>query len=83
MIQKINYDFWAYNYPITLKEQIYFAPGSSFWVVAKFPAGAKDPLATGKTERTDIAQYSFYSSDNGTTWTQLRTRCRPWSNSTL
>ena len=71
LIQKINYDFWAYNYPITLKEQIYFAPGSSFWVVAKFPAGAKNPLTTGKTERTDIAQYSFYSSDNGTTWTQL------------
>ena len=71
LIQKINYDFWAYNYPITLKEQIYFAPGSSFWVVAKFPAGAKNPLATGKTERTDVAQYSFYSSDNGTTWTQL------------
>ena len=71
LIQKVNYDFWAYNYPITLKEQIYFAPGSSFWVVAKFPAGAKNPLATGKTTRTDIAQYSFYSSDNGTTWTQL------------
>ena len=71
LIQKINYDFWAYNYPITLKEQIYFVPGSSFWVVAKFPAGAKNPLATGKTERTDVAQYSFYSSDNGTTWTQL------------
>ena len=71
LIQKINYDFWAYNYPITLKEQIYFAPGSSFWVVAKFPAGAKNPLATGKTARTDIAQHSFYSSDNGTTWTQL------------
>lgn len=71
LIQKVNYDFWAYNYPITLKEQIYFAPGSSFWVVAKFPAGAKNPLATGKTARTDIAQHSFYSSDNGTTWTQL------------
>ena len=71
LIQKVNYDFWEYNYPITLKEQIYFAPGSSFWVVAKFPAGAKNPLATGKTARTDIAQHSFYSSDNGTTWTQL------------
>lgn len=71
LIQKVNYDFWAYNYPITLKEQIHFAPGSSFWVVAKFPAGAKNPLGTGKTARTDVAQYSFYSSDNGTTWTQL------------
>lgn len=71
LIQKVNYDFWAYNYPIPLKEQIHFAPGSSFWVVAKFPAGAKNPLGTGKTTRTDVAQYSFYSSDNGTTWTQL------------
>ena len=71
LIQKVNYDFWGYNYPITLKEQIHFAPGTSFWVVAKFPAGAKNPLATGKTNRTDVAQYSFYSSDNGTTWTQL------------
>lgn len=71
LIQKVNYGSWAYNYPITLKEQIHFAPGSSFWVVAKFPAGAKNPLATGKTSRTDVAQYSFYSSDNGTTWTQL------------
>ena len=71
LIQKVNYDFWAYNYPITLKEQIHFAPGSSFWVVVKFPAGAKNPLGTGKTTRTDVAQYSFYSSDNGTTWTQL------------
>ena len=71
LIQKVNYYFWAYNYPITLKEQIHFAPGSSFWVVAKFPAGAKNPLGTGKTTRTDVAQYSFYSSDNGTTWTQL------------
>ena len=71
LIQKVNYGFWAYNYPITLKEQIHFAPGSSFWVVVKFPAGAKNPLGTGKTSRTDVAQYSFYSSDNGTTWTQL------------
>ena len=71
LIQKVNYGFWAYKYPITLKEQIHFAPGSSFWVVAKFPAGAKNPLGTGKTTRTDVAQYSFYSSDNGTTWTQL------------
>lgn len=71
LIQKVNYKFWAYDYPITLEEQIHFAPGTSFWVVAKFPAGAKNPLATGKTTRTDVAQYSFYSSDNGTTWTQL------------
>ena len=71
LIQTVPYDFWAYNWKLNLQEQIYFAPGSSFWVVAKFPAGAKNPLGAGKSNRSDIAQYSFYSSDNGNTWTQL------------
>ena len=71
LIQKVDYSLWAYNYNITLGEQIYFAPGTSFWVVAKFPAGAKNPLGAGKTSRDDVAQYSFYSSNNGATWTQL------------
>lgn len=71
LIQTVPYDFWAYNWKLNLQEQIYFAPGSSFWVVAKFPAGAKNPLGAGKSDQKDIAQYSFYSSDNGNTWTQL------------
>ena len=71
LIQKVDYSLWAYNYNITLGEQIYFAPGTSFWVVAKFPAGAKNPLGAGKTSRDDVAQYSFYSTNNGATWTQL------------
>ena len=71
LIQKVKYQFWAYNYNLALTEQIYFAPGSSFWVVAKFPAGAKNPLGAGKTSQDNVAQYSFYSSNNGATWTQL------------
>ena len=71
LIQKVDYDYWMYNYNIPLSEQIYFAPGTSFWVVAKFPAGAKNPLGAGKTSLDDVAQYSFYSSNNGATWTQL------------
>ena len=71
LIQKVDYDYWMYNYNISLREQIYFAPGTSFWVVAKFPAGAKNPLGAGKTSLDDIAQYSFYSSNDGATWTQL------------
>ncbi len=71
LIQKVNYSYWMYNYNITLPEQIYFAPGTSFWVVAKFPAGAKNPLGAGKTSLDDVSQYSFYSSNGGATWTQL------------
>lgn len=71
LLQKVNYSLWGYNYDIALNEQIYFAPGSSFWVVAKFPAGAKNPLGAGKTSQDNVAQYSFYSSNNGATWTQL------------
>ena len=71
LLQKVDYSIWAYDYDIALNEQIYFAPGSSFWVVAKFPAGAKNPLGAGKTSQDNVAQYSFYSSNNGATWTQL------------
>ncbi len=71
LIQKVSYSYWMYNYNIALSEQIYFAPGTSFWVVAKFPAGAKNPLGAGKTSLDDVSQYSFYSSNNGSTWTQL------------
>ncbi len=71
LLEKVTYSFWAYNYDISLPEQIYFAPGSSFWIVAKFPGGAKNPLATGYNSTSGMAPYSFYSSDNGNSWTQL------------
>lgn len=60
------------NYNLPLSEQVYFEAGSSFWIVVKFPAGQKSPLAAGyMADGKDIKQYSFYSSDNGETWTQL------------
>ena len=71
LLEKVTYSFWAYNWDISLPEQIYFAPGSSFWVVAKFPAGAKNPLAAAYTATSGLSPYSFYSNDNGNSWTQL------------
>lgn len=71
LLQKVGYDFFAYNYDISLGEQIFFAPGSSFWVVAKFPAGQKNPLGAGMANKQGVKQYSFFSSDEGRTWTQL------------
>lgn len=64
--------FFAYNYDMSLNEQMFFTPGSAFWVVVKFPAGQTNPLGAGQMpDGTDVKHYSFYSSDNGNTWTQL------------
>lgn len=72
LLQTVEYDWFMYNYDLSLKEQIYFKPGSSFWVVVKFPAGQDLPLGAGYiANQQQVKQYSFYSSDNGETWTQL------------
>lgn len=71
LLQKVDYMFFAYNYDINLNEQIFFKPGSSFWVVAKFKEGQKNPLGAGVSTKENSKQYSFYSSDNGQTWVQL------------
>lgn len=72
LLQTVEYDWFMYNYDLSLKEQIYFKPGSSFWIVVKFPAGQDQPLGAGYiANQQQVKQYSFYSSDNGETWTQL------------
>lgn len=71
LLAKVNYMSFAYNYDINLEEQLFFEPGSSFWVVAKYPAGQTTPLGAGFTSTSNIRHYSFYSGDNGQTWTQL------------
>lgn len=71
LLQRVDYDYFAYGYDINLNEQIYFAPGESFWVVAKFPAGQKNPLGAAMANKDGISNYSYYSSDNGNSWTLL------------
>ncbi len=71
LLKKVNYDYFVYNYDINLDEQLYFAPGSSFWVVVKFPAGQTRPLGAATATTSNVSQYSYYSSDNGASWTQL------------
>ncbi len=72
LLQKVEYPYFAYMSDIQLSEQLYFAPGSSFWIVVKFPKGQQLPLGAGRmTGGKDVKQYSFYSNDNGDTWTQL------------
>lgn len=72
LIADVAYEFFTYNYNIALPEQIWFAPGESFWVVAHFDAGQEGyPLGMGHTDRTDTPGYSFMSNDLGKTWVQL------------
>lgn len=71
LLKTVDYDFFAYGYDLNLDEQLYFAPGSSFWVVAKFPAGQKNPLGSGVSNKENSKQYTFFSNDNGVTWMQL------------
>lgn len=72
LIQTVKYEWFMYNSDMNLEEQLFFSPGSSFWVVVKYPAGQDKPLGAGYIlNQQQVKQYSFYSSDNGETWTQL------------
>ncbi len=74
LITDVKYDFFAYNYNIPLKQQIHFAPGESFWVVAHYDAGQEGyPLGMAKTSIQGAASNSFMSNDMGKTWVQLST----------
>ena len=58
---------------LVLSENLYFKPGSGFWVVFHMPRGHKNPLACGhEIENSNAAQYSYYSSDRGKTWSTLK-----------
>ncbi len=71
LLTTVTYDYFTYGSDVNLPEQVYFAPGSSFWVVVKFAAGYTRPLAASVANTSGIENYSFYSSDNGQSWTQL------------
>ena len=53
-------------------EQMYFAPGESFWIVAHFPAQDNAyTLGLATTDNTAYAAYSYMSNDMGATWSLL------------
>jgi subtilisin family serine protease len=71
-----EYSHWssteAYAY-ITLDEQLYFEPGSTFWAVFHVPAGNQFPLGIGFEADPSYSDNCFMSFDMGATWTQLET----------
>ncbi len=72
LITEVDYQFFTYNYNISLPEQIHFAPGESFWVVAHFDAGQEGyPLGMAHAPDANAGTSSFMSNDMGKTWVQL------------
>lgn len=57
---------------VRLNEQMYFAPGESFWVVYHFPAQeAAYPLGLATAKDEAYAGYSYMSNDMGKTWVKV------------
>ena len=72
LIQTVNYNFFAYGFPVALNEQIHFAPGESFWIAVHFEGNQEGyPLGMGLAETEGTAAYSYMSNDLGKSWTQL------------
>lgn len=68
-------EFTPYFYSegqMKLNEQLYFAPGESFWVVFHFPAQETlYPLDMADVTDEAYAAYSYMSNDMGKTWVTL------------
>lgn len=72
LISDVDVPYFAYGYPVTLSEQLYFAPGEAFWVTIHFDGNQEGyPLCMAKANIGGTAPYSFMSNDHGKTWTQL------------
>ena len=72
-LQEVKPSYFYSGYQIALNEQIYFAPGESFYVVVHFPAESNQenyPLGLANADAT-YGSYSFMSNDMGKTWTVL------------
>lgn len=65
-------DFFVYDYNLALPEQLYFAPGESFWIAVHFAKEKGDhPLGMGTAENDMFSSYSMMSTDFGKTWVTL------------
>lgn len=74
LAQEIVPPYFYEDMPVQLKEQMYFAPGESFWVVFHFPVEGNTeyyPLAMATLEDNSYAAYSYMSNDLGKTWVLL------------
>lgn len=77
LLKDVKYSFFAFNYAVQLDEQLFFAPGESFWIAVHFE-GNQDgyPLSMHVADKEGTATHSFMSNDLGRTWTQLSAALR-------
>lgn len=72
LLQRVDYDWFAYNFNIPLKNQLFFAPGEAFWVVVHFEGNQEGyPLGLGYHAGADMTNMAYMSNDLGKTWTEL------------
>ena len=73
LLQEIKPSYFYNGYQIALTEQLYFAPGESFWAVVHFPAESNQdnyPLGLANADAA-YGSYSYMSNDMGKTWLPL------------
>ncbi|MBQ7941226.1 MAG: S8 family serine peptidase [Muribaculaceae bacterium] len=73
LLAEVTPSYFYNGYQVPLSEQIFFAPGTSFWVVVHFPAESNQenyPLGLATAEET-YGSYSYMSNDMGKTWMLL------------
>lgn len=72
LVAEITPDYFYSDMEIRLAEQLYFAPGESFWVAVHFPISEKAyPLGLATTDNTNYPSYCYMSNDAGKTWSLL------------
>lgn len=72
LLLDVKYAYFWYGGSLALQEQLYFAPGESFWITVHFDGNQEGyPLGLAVTDRTDVAGYSYMSNDKGKTWSLL------------
>ena len=73
LLAEVTPSYFYNGMQITLTEQLYFAPGESFWVVVHFPAESNQenyPLGLANADAA-YGSYSYMSNDMGKTWLPL------------
>ncbi len=72
MIAELQPQYFYSDGVFSFAEQIYFAPGETFWMVVHFPAQETPyPLGIAKTDDPGTPSYCYMSNDMGKTWTLL------------
>jgi len=57
---------------IIFDKQMYFEDGEEFYIVLHIPPGHRYPLLAAQAYNLAVTEYSYFSSDQGVTWSKLK-----------